>query len=84
MQGIVAGLLAHMRSTDPVPGSFAHLLLHTQDPATKQPLADQLMIPEIASLFFAGARLLSFTCLCVGIDCSQVCLMPAICQALQS
>ncbi|KAK9801866.1 hypothetical protein WJX73_003752 [Symbiochloris irregularis] len=51
---IVAGLLAHMRSTDPLPGSFAQLLLATQDPSTKQPLADHLMIPEIASLFFAG------------------------------
>ena len=54
MQGIVRGLLAHIKAAQPKRGSFAALLLGAKDPATGRPLTDVQMFPEIAALFFAG------------------------------
>lgn len=54
-QATVGELLQHIKVTPQAPGSFASLLLSTPDPVTHKPLADKLMLPEIAALFFAGA-----------------------------
>ena len=54
MQGLVRRILDHMKGATPQRGSFADLLLRTTDPATRQPLDDLRLRPEIAALFFAG------------------------------
>lgn len=54
MQAIIKDLLAHMKTTEPVAGTFAHLLMSTLDPCSQAPLTDKQMVPEISSLFFAG------------------------------
>ena len=43
-----------MKATTPQRGSFADLLLRTQDPKRRQPLDELQLRPEIAALFFAG------------------------------
>ena len=53
-QGIVWGLLDHIKAHKPAPGSFADLLLKARDPKSGRPLSDAEMMPEVAALFFAG------------------------------
>ena len=48
------GLLEHIKTQKPTPGSFADLLLKARDVKTGKPLSDRQMMPEIAALFFAG------------------------------
>ena len=43
-----------MKGSPPQCGSFADLLLKTQDPKTGHPLKDAQLCTEIAALFFAG------------------------------
>lgn len=54
MQRIIGGLLQHIRKTEVAKGSFADLLLSTFKHVTPQQQADKLMLPEAATLFFAG------------------------------
>ena len=54
MQGLVRRILDHMRGATPQRGSFADLLLRTNDPKTGRPLNDLQLRPEISALFFAG------------------------------
>ena len=69
LQGLVGRILAHMKSTDSQQGSFADLLLRTNDPKTGRPLSDLQLRPEIAALFFAGVDTTGHSgafCLCVS------------------
>ncbi len=54
VQGLVRRILDHMRGATPQRGSFADLLLRTNDPKTGQLLNDLQLRPEISALFFAG------------------------------
>ena len=56
MQGMVASIVKHMHAGAPVPGSFAALLQAIQDPATGEPLKDDILLAETAALFFAGRQ----------------------------
>ena len=53
-QGVVGGLLKHIKAVHSAPGSFCNLLLKVKDPRTGAGLTDGQMTPEIAALFFAG------------------------------
>ena len=53
-QGVVSGLLKHIKAVHSAPGSFCNLLLKVKDPRTNAGLTDAQMTPEIAALFFAG------------------------------
>ena len=53
-QGVVGGLLKHIKAVHTAPGSFCNLLLKVKDPKTGAGLTDAQMTPEIAALFFAG------------------------------
>ena len=55
VQVIVMNLLAHMKKTVPIPGSFAQLLMSTRHPDGINSLSDEAMLAEVSALFFAGA-----------------------------
>ena len=51
---MVRSLLKHMHLGAPAKGTFAHMLLRVKDPATGQPLPDDLLAGEFGLFFSAG------------------------------